>query len=66
MHNSTYVSSEVARYRRQDMVTEARRLRLAAQLRVPPREPGRGRRTRQKLAGRFLGVAAQLRLASRP
>ena len=58
MYTHPYLATEMARYRQQEMLTQARRHRLAAGRRAPAPEPGRTAASRPKFTRRVLGAAA--------
>jgi len=66
MYTHPYLATEMARYRQQEILTQARRHHLAAEHRAPAPEPGRTAASRPRFTRRVLGVATQLRLAFRP
>jgi hypothetical protein len=66
MYTHPYLATEMARYRQQEILTQAGRHHLAAERRAPAREPGRTAASRPTFTRRVLGAATQLRLAFRP
>ena len=64
MFTNPSISSEVARYRQQDMAAQARQRRLAAQLTAASRSPRPARRARRTLVRHVLSVRAQWRRAA--
>jgi hypothetical protein len=59
MFNHPHISSEVARYRQQEMAAQARRQHQAAQLRAQSRETRQARRAGGKLGRHLLSIPAQ-------
>jgi hypothetical protein len=63
MFTHPYISSEVARYRQQEMIAQASQHHLAAQLRAVSRASRPARRAGRKLSRHVLGARAQWRRA---
>jgi hypothetical protein len=59
MFNHPHISSEVARYRQQEMAAQARQQHQVAQLRAQSRETRQARRAGGKLGRHWLGIPAQ-------
>lgn len=64
MFTNPSISTEVARYRQQDMAAQARQRHLAAQLTAASRAPRPARRAGRRLVRHVLSVRAQWRRAA--